>query len=312
MNRLLRKPFRLQYASNLFVHKGAENPATLLKTGVAPNLALLGNTVGVETAADCWASREFLSFCADNWKRTLLVPAYSELGYTGVTPALWTDLLEELRGVVEDVNRESSGKIYLVDQSIVEFPEGVRVLGFTGWSAWSRQATSPAETEMPTVSLGTLHGQDLAKEDMEWLGREFHWDSDTPTVLVSHGLSTSSLVKPGLPDLAYRLSDLMAFYPYAFFFSKERCIKACLGGAGVGGTLSGFFQGTFHAVNARKAYPAQLLASPGYRRDAFFEYSWRDHAEGNVRELVEAYARAIPIPNRAPVPALPKFEASMA
>ena len=87
----------------------------------------------------------------------------------------------------------------------------------------------------------------------------------------------------------------MTFYPFPFLFSRERCIKACLGGASLAGTVSGVIGGRFHAVNAYKAYPAAAV-SPTYRPDAVYEYSWRDDAEGGVRELVEEYARVIPLP----------------
>jgi hypothetical protein len=317
MNRLLRKPFRLQYASNLFAYKGAENPASLLTTGVAPNLSLLGNTVSVETAADRWASREFLSFCANNWKRTLLVPAYSEMGCAGAAPAQWTDLIDELRVLLQEVNRESSGKVYLMDQSVMEFAEGVRVLGFTGWSSWSRSAQSPDLPNLYFTQKGKFtpsDGHELAKEDMDWLNRELILNNTSPTVLVSHGLSVSSLVQDTLPNAAYRQSDLLSFYPFPFLFSKERCIKACLGGAGIGGSVSGVIRGRFHAVNARKSIPAQKVATPSYRPDAFYEFSWMDKIEEDIAELVEGYARTISFPRGTgplPLPAVAKIEMAM-
>ncbi len=132
---------------------------------------------------------------------------------------------------------------------------------------------------------------------MEWLNRELIVDAASPTVLLSHGLSTSSLVKSGLPQEAYSQSDLMTFYPFPFLFSRERCIKACLAGAGLAGTVSGVIGGRFHAVNAYKPNP-NAPASSTYRPDAIYEYPWRDDAEGDVRELVEEYARVIPLPNR--------------
>lgn len=305
MKSLFRRTFRIQYASNLFAHKGLPmNPSRLAEPGVAPNLALLGNTVGVESAADRWNSREFLSFCADNWKRTYLVPAHTELGASGKAVA-WTDLLDELRSLVDDVNKGSLGKIVIADQSANESSEGVRVLGLSGWNAWSRQATSPG---LPTiysngVAMTTAQGHELSREDMEWIHRELQVDRDTPTVLLSHGLSVSSLVKPGLPAAAYKQSDLMSMYPFGFLFAREGCIKACLCGAGSGGTVSGVFGRRFHGVNA--------WGNAGYHADAFYEYSWTDDMEGGLRELIENYARVIPIPYRVvrePVPVSQKFE----
>ncbi len=303
MKSLFRRTFRIQYASNLFGKKEA------LKPGVAPSLALLGNAVSVETAADRWKSKEFLSFCADNWRHTYLVPAHTELGCAKSKPVAWTDLLDELRLLVDGINHESPGKIILADQVSTESPEGIRILGFTGWNAWSRQTLQPSGAEaLPTLytekgPMKSVEGQALSQEDMEWVHRELSIDRGTPTILLSHGLSLSTLVKPGLSDTAYRQSDLMSVYPFPFLFSREGCIKACLCGAGTGGSVSGVVGRRFHAVNAYQG-------NPGYRSDAFYEYSWSDDMEGGVRELVEGYARSVLLPTRVfvPTPAPLKFE----
>jgi hypothetical protein len=310
MNRLLRRTFRLQYASNLFVYREAmATHEEMLKPGVAPYLALLGNCVNMATREGRWKSQEFLSFCATNWKRTLLVPATTELACGGHA---WTDALDDLRGLVDEVNKDGfPGEVVVGDQAVLEFPEGVRVLGFTGWSAWSRQVTSP-----PSLGFPTLHcygvkgsrpfipsdGHGLSREDMEWLNRELLVDGRTPTVLLSHGLPSAALLpKEG----AGAQSDLMSVYPFGFLFQRERCIKAAIGGA-LGGAMSGVFNGRFLAVNARRPYPAApYWANPSFRRDAFWEYSWLDDTRGDVEELVEAYSRAIPLPYRVTKPNAP-------
>ncbi len=306
MNKLLRRTFRLQYASNLFVYReAAATHEEMLKPGVAPYLALLGNTVNIGTREARWKSQEFLSFCATNWKRTLLVPAMTELAVGGHP---WTDALEDLRVLVDGVNKDGyPGDVVIMDQSILEFPEGVRTLGFTGWSAWSRQGLSlPSlgfpplfcyDPANPAVSRPMISsdGHDLSREDMEWLHREFMADNRTPTVLLSHGLPSAALVPKGLDSAAAQQSDLMTFYPFGFLFQRERCIKACLGGA-LGGAASGVFNGRFMAVNARRPYPAAGWPSAAYRPDAFWEYSWLDDTRGDIEEIVEGYTRRIPLP----------------
>lgn len=301
MKSLFRRSFRIQYASNLFAKAGALAP------GIAPNLALLGNSVSVETAESRWRARDFLSFCAENWKRTYLVPAHTELGCSGAKPVPWTDLLDELRLLVQTVNKESQGQVVVADQFATETPEGIRLLSFTGWNAWSRDGlgSSNMHAKLPTLYMNTApmssaEGHTLSQEDMEWVHAELRVDRHTPTVLLSHGLSMSTLVKPGLSAATYKQSDLMSLYPFPFLFSREGCIKACLCGAAIGGSVSGVIGGRFHAVNS-------YWENPAYRPDAFYEYSWSDDVEGGVRDLVESYARSVLFPTRVfepvPVPA---------
>ena len=63
------RPFKLQYASNLFAYQGKVAPEELLKPAAAPYLALLGNTLSVDGARKRHATREFLEFC-EGWKRS--------------------------------------------------------------------------------------------------------------------------------------------------------------------------------------------------------------------------------------------------
>ena len=218
MNRFLpRRTFRLQYASNLFAYTAAWKPEQRLTTGLAPYLALLGNVVSTDTDTNRRNSREFLSFCADNWKQTFLIPATTELGSSWET--VWTDALDNLMSLVNSVNTNTTnGKIYIADQGQFQTPERVRVLGITGWNAWSRSAVSPTGLGFPPLyrysteppigvrRIDPSNGHELSKEDMEWLNGELIADSSTPTVLLSHGLSTSSLITAGLPQPAYNQS----------------------------------------------------------------------------------------------------------
>lgn len=282
--------FRLQYASNLFAYADPRKAERLL-TPAAPYLALLGNVFSIHSTSKRYNSREFLSYCADNWKRTLIIPATTEMGSwvgpkTG-SKALYTDLLEELKNVVSEINTNASGRLHILEMNEHTFPfEGVRVLGLTGWSAWARQANPDPESGLPSVYTYTSDGHtkrmapsdahQLSAEEMEWLGAELTAKPRTPTILLSHGLSSSLFLNNGLDPMTYKMPDLMNFYPYgAMYGGRTPLVRACLGGA-YGITATRTFGNRFHGVNGWKSYPTQEVPNPNYNPECVYEYAWYD------------------------------------
>jgi hypothetical protein len=262
--------------------KDAPPPHTVLQPAVAPTLALLGNIGSTETSAKRSRTKEFLSYCSNNWKETLWIPATTELGCRGATRAVgWTEALEDVLALANEVSAEGPGTIRLLDQGEHVSPEGIRILGFTGWSAWSRSADSPLSMGYPRLYRYTANaqpapmqptdGHSLSETEMEWLTEELRSDTYSPTILLSHGLSTPTIATTISDISAYSQSDLLSCYPFTPLFREMPQIVACLSGA-LGGTVSGVIHGRFHALNAYRSYPSQKVPCANYRPDAFYEY----------------------------------------
>ncbi len=292
--------FRIQYASNLFAYRDVRQAERILAPA-APYLALLGNVFSTHNTAKRYNTREFLSYCVNNWKRTLIVPAATEMGsWSGgnTEPALFTDLLDELTALAADASAEGPGKVELLEMKEVSFRyEGVRVLGLTGWSAWARQARPCPQSGMPDLYTYSPEGSSrlaaatdahqFSAEEMEWLGTELTAKPCTPTILLSHGLSCSLLLHKNVDAAVASTAqpDLMTFYPYgAMFGGSTPLVRACLGGAH-GITGSRIIGGRFHGVNGWKSHPTQEVPNPNYKPDLVYEYAWYDD-EDSGRGLV--------------------------
>lgn len=265
------RPFRLQFASNLFVHRGAPDPSTLLKPA-APNLALLGNIGSVSTPEARAATREFLQFCALRWKQTFWILGHTEL--SAVSPTLWRDLHEETKALAEEVS-EYGSRVQVLDCD-AESVHGVRLLGATGWNPVPTRLESPAETGMPPIWMweGTanrpfksIDSQLMFAEEADWLAYQFR-NYQRPSILLTAALASPLLLNKGLPTLAYRLCDLTTFYPVSFL---DGPLIACLGGS-TGSVASGTWNERYHAVNSYRAYPG-APPNPNYSATAVFEFT---------------------------------------
>ena len=296
------RPFRLQFASNLFVHRGAPDPNTLLRPA-ANNLALLGNIGSVWSNADYEATRDFLLFCAARWANTYWIPGHTELA--SKDPVVWRDTYTEAAGLAEEVTANAGGgRITFLDCKAETFLfHGVRLLGATGWNPVPKRLESPPETDMPPIWMWEananrpfkpIDSQLLFSEEAEWLDTEFRSDPKTPSILLTSALPSPMLLGRDLPAAAYKLCDLTTFYPASFL--KPTNLVACLGGA-TGSVASGTWQKRYHAVNSYRAYPG-APPNPNYDPAAVYEFAGTGRGTGGGGAL-----KASPLA----LPALPKF-----
>lgn len=270
------RPFRLQFASNLFVHRGAPDYKTLLKP-VAPTLALLGNIGNAGSNANYEATRDFLLFCTTNWRTTIWVPGHEEL--SSPKPYLWSDIWTETKALAEEVTQNGEGGEIIFADCVATHAQGVRLLGMTGWNPVPKRLDTPGQDpiwqwdkgwmtkEQPGRPFKVIDSQNLFAEENEWLEVEFKADTKTPSVLLTSALPNPLLLGSGLPDAAYKLCDLTTFYPSSFL--KPKGLMACLGGA-TGSVASGTWNGRYYAVNSYRAC-RDAPPNPNYNPEAVYE-----------------------------------------
>jgi len=291
------RPFRIQYASNFF----GKGSADLLKPGVAPNLALLGNCVNTADASFA----PFLQFCSDNWENVFLVPGPYEMMsrkqeiYPRVLDTLHTKATKDYKNV------------YILDQSEGWTWGGLRILGFPGWAGDPDRPLTGKEMEGSIYSYGSsgvrpLTDPDLDRlndEDTVWLSQQMNLQS-FPTLILSHSLPTPHLLQRGLPHEAYRRMHLDIFPGELVRGFPNSVVKAWLGGA-TGSCSSGvFYNNYFMAVNSWKSHPGQAQGDKGYRPDAFYEYDWTRRGMERLPTLVPPTLKALLVPPKAVKPAM--------
>jgi hypothetical protein len=248
----MKRALRIQYASNLFVHKNEsfKQAQYKLKVGAAENLALLGNIGHPQNQK----TKDFLRWCSDNWKSVYCVPGPVELQHK--------DRLNGLHTLPSNV--------HLLDQTEVEVPEGFHIIGAPIWSAYAKeigQLSQWNEKEqylMANKSPGQIRY--WHEEDVEFLVDRFRYHSSSfgslrKLILLTHHLPNSNFLKS-----SYSERDMYLFDGnIAHLFTKNT--MGCLSGAG-GNSTSGLVgsQETFCGVNAAFFGP-DMVPNPLYRRE---------------------------------------------
>lgn len=248
----MKRIFRIQYASNLFVHKNDswKQAQKKLKVGAANHLALLGN-IGVPTNTK---TKDFLRWCSDNWTSVYCVPGAVELQEK-----------DRLNGLHKLPNN-----VYLLDQTEIEVPEGFHLLGTPVWSAYAKeigQQTQWNESEMYMMakkSPGQIRY--WHEEDIEFLVDRLRYHSASygclhKLILLTHHLPNSIFLRNDRSEREKFLYD----GNISHLFTKNTI--GCLSGAG-GNSMSGFLgpQKTFCGVNAAFIGP-DMVPNPLYRPD---------------------------------------------
>lgn len=297
------RPFRLQFASNLFVHRGAPDYKTLLKP-VAPTLALLGNIGNAGSNANYEATRDFLLFCATNWRTTVWIPGHEEL--SSAQPVLWRDLWTEAKGLAEDVTENGAGgEIIFADCATKN--AGARLLGMTGWNPVPKRLDTPGQDPIwmwennANRPFKVVDSQLMFSEEAEWLEAEFKADAKTPSVLLTSALPNPLLLGSGLPDAAYKLCDLTTFYPSSFL--KPKSLLACLGGA-TGSVASGTWNSRYYAVNSYKAC-RDAPPNPNYNPEAVYEIAGGSSSggwSGGALRATSTFLPKFPLPSPVALP----------
>jgi hypothetical protein len=248
----MKRALRIQYASNLFVHKNEswKQAQYTLKVGAAENLALLGN-IGTPQNQK---TKDFLRWCSDNWKSVYCVPGPIELQDK--------DRLNGLHTLPSNV--------HLLDQNEVEVSDGFHIIGVPIWSAYAKeigQISSWNEREqylMANKSPGQIRY--WHEEDVEFLAERLRYHSASfgalrKLILLTHHLPSSYFLKSPTNERDVYLFD----GNIAHLFTNNTA--GCLSGAG-GFSTSGFLGSskTFCGVNAAFTGP-DMVPNPLYRRE---------------------------------------------
>ena len=276
---LLQTSYKLQYAGNLAVDSHAMNFDRLVRPRVE-NLALLGN-IG---RPDHPRTKDFLQYCANNWKQVYWIPGPHEL--TNVKEQkkkeYYHKKIERCQTLATDTD------VSFIIQSEIPIPyTSISLLGSTLWTHMrSRIAGQPEfESIYKYTSLGlsrltpntykTWH-----YEDFNFYLDKTKYDKKTTFLVLSHHLPCSSILSTGLSTETYCRLDLDVNHLGRYFRPN---VAAWLSGA-TGSCASGNFgstpgKQTFCSVNSCFEYPftEEMKPHPGYRNDMFVEIVSRFH-----------------------------------
>lgn len=263
-------PFRLQYASNLFVdlHR---LPFEKLVRPNAPHLALLGNI------SKPWSPKtySFLNYCAKHWETVLWVPGPHEL----TNPQESHHTVSEAVLSMKDLAKEVSGVQILNSKEAVFQREGVVALGTPLWTQLTPGMSMKGEPEFTSVVASVDEAGPILltrktrnqwhKEDRLFLKeRSLFWTIVRPDVRIlylTHTLPTPRLLTPPLRNRTYlRLPMDCDTFPV------ESPVTAWIGGA-TGSTKQIEVGSKSHtvslAVNSLYEYPFLTPSLPNKHYD---------------------------------------------
>jgi hypothetical protein len=185
-------PFRIQYASRLFI-----NAATCLKQKLtpAPNtkyLVLAGNCV----AADHHTTEPFFSYLSANWEKTFLVPGTLEHADLSGNRHCWQHQAETLRKKAMKYKN-----VFICEQSIYRLPEFTLIATPLG-GAYLGNPTELIAADPPLKNLYASNGNIFTKmrfineEDTDFIHEALKLERDTekPIVMASYQLPVIHLI----------------------------------------------------------------------------------------------------------------------
>lgn len=252
--------FRLQYASNFFLHQNEswKQATSLLKVGAANHLALLGN-IGIP---ENQKTKDFVRWCSDNWSSVYCVPGAVEL-----------QSKDRLQGLFSKI----PSNVHLLDQTELSLPHNLHLLGTPVWTNYAKeigQLTNLSEEErffLAKKSPGQLRY--WHEEDIEFLVERLryhsaHFGRTQRIILLTHHLPDKLLLTSS------RKSERDVYlYDGAISHLFSESVIGCLSGAG-GGSVTGFVgrAKTFCGVNA--AFQGlSMVPNPQYRKDMTASFS---------------------------------------
>jgi hypothetical protein len=252
--------FMIQYASNFFVHQNAtlKQSKHLLKTGICPNLALLGNIGNPRSQK----TKDFVRWCSDNWDQVYCVPGPLELMDNS-----------RLNGLFANFPKN----VHILDQSEKLVRPNLSLIGCPLWSGWAdmiREFRDWSEEEQYFMANRTPnHINHWHTEDVEFIAQtlrnnEIAHSGKRKTILLTHNLF----------DLRMLSKDLCGDEGRNIFLHDGNIrefmtpdLRGVLCGAG-GGTYSGVRRYTKVAVNGAFRGPS-MVPNPSYRPDAIATFS---------------------------------------
>ncbi len=201
-------PFRLQYASNLFVDLHRVSFDTLLRPK-APYLALTGN-IGRPWSPKSYS---FLKYCSKHWDTVLWVPGPHEL--TNLSSSRHT--ASEAVLAMKDLSKQIPGLQILDSKEAVFHSDGVVALGTSLWTHIPPGLTFKGEPEFTSILASVDEAGPIPltrtirntwnKEDHLFLKeRSLFWTivrPDVQLVYLTHTLPTVRLLNPTLRNRTY-------------------------------------------------------------------------------------------------------------
>ena len=222
-------PFKLQYASNLFVDL-AKQPFHQLVKPAAPTLALLGNIGRPEHPK----TYHFLNYCSKHWDSVLWIPGPHDLTNTKGGRATYKEKLLNMHGLANQVPR-----VTIMDNKEYVFHNNrVVLLGTPLWTHLVLPPKGQPEFERIFTSVDEAGAIPLCyhvrnhwhKEDMLFLKeRSLFWTIVNPgakLVYLTHTLPSSLLLKSPIGDQQWGRLRMDMMHP-----GIERPLRAWLGGA---------------------------------------------------------------------------------
>jgi hypothetical protein len=225
-------PFRLQYASNLFVDLQRLSFPTILRPGCS-RLALLGN-IG---RPDSLKTAHFLNYCASHWEKTYWLVGPHELTNKENGTAPYREKMEMLENLV----KQYQGSIQLVNTKELVFPQHELILLAT--PLWTNirlpsrnqpefQSIYSSVDEAGPIRLTLNERNQWNKKDLEYLmSRTVLWNHTYPRITIvylTHTLPTPLLMTTGLSEETWNRYTLDV-QDYRGFLQPP--IKAWLGGS---------------------------------------------------------------------------------
>jgi len=183
--------FRIQFASNLRVHKLPVKQSCQLLAPVAQNLALLGD-IGLPK---CNKTRDFLKWCESTYENIYWVPGYLELSDSEEKKHTWQ---ERLHSCYESIEIWNLKKTLLCSQQSIYIREPRLQLLFT--PLWNQMSNNP-------IYVNSVNGPKLISKEkslklrsseLDWLLRKTSessvpvaWFTHTSPFSVSSGIDIS-------------------------------------------------------------------------------------------------------------------------
>lgn len=250
--------YRIQYASNLFVHQNQsiEQAKKLLTLQQANSLALLGN-IGFPANSK---TQDFLHWCCSNWHSVFWVPGPTELAKDHQVNSFQNDY-------------EHYKNLHILDhkQHTLSYAP-IAIVGVPLWvpsrGKWNLQLNETERYFLTNKSMeivGNWH-----KEDVEFIQekvKSYHQDIyQTKIILLTHHLPSSHLLPPNA-----NTTDHLLFAGNGEILRMPNLL-GCLSGAG-GTTKNGNFgpKNLFCGVNAAFTGP-DMVPNSLYKPDLVAEF----------------------------------------
>lgn len=269
-------PFRLQYASNLFVDLTLDAFSKLVKPA-APHLALLGNIGRPESPK----TYHFLSYCAKNWDSVYWVPGPHELSNTKAGRMTIYEKTNNMSALV----KQTKGVTLMDSKEAVFHKHRIVLLGTPLWSKVNLPPKGQPEFETifttvdeagPVPLTHTIRNQ-LHRDDKLFLTeRSLFWQIVHPEVNIvplTHALPIQSLYvnQNHLSEETWRRLNMDCSQT-----SMGPPIRAWLGGAAAitKEVKKGFIpeEQVLCGVNGRYEYPfTQAHKNPTYNPECVVE-----------------------------------------